>query len=200
MRDLHISPPWGPTVAPVHRGGNRDPGRWSCAQSHTGWGQSPPQNGTGRGPDRFQCGMRESPKQLGRSGIPRGEESRLTPSRGPVQRGSIKGWCGRLGGAATRGARNSTRPSLLGGRGEGGRAPGAGGEPARRGCCQGGHGGAGGGEGRILRVWGPPGPGGPAQTKATLSLAPLPRADLPGSVGPSGAGEGAGQVGQCPCP
>lgn len=41
---------------------------------------------------------------------------------------------------------------------------------------------------------------GPPQTKAILSLAPLPRADLPGLWGLQGAGEGEDRWGQHPCP
>lgn len=41
---------------------------------------------------------------------------------------------------------------------------------------------------------------GPPQTKAILSLARLPRADLPGLWGFQGAGEGEDRWGQHPCP
>lgn len=107
----------------------------------------------------------------------------LMPSRGPVQRGSCRCRCGRadikgnqewdppLPGGRKRGPggrRRANKEGLLPKRTQsswsgGSKSPECGGHVGLAGLSQ----------------------AGPAQTKATLSVASLPRADLPRSVGPS---------------
>lgn len=98
-------------------------------------GQSSPQSGVGRGTGRFPCGAGGSPVLVGWL-----EEQGSCPmaSRSPGLRGDHQAYGGR---ADVMG--NQVRdPPLHAGRKQGGRAQGAGGEPARRACCQRGYRGA----------------------------------------------------------
>lgn len=85
-------------------------------------------------------GVGESPVELGRSGVAREKEA----AQHPAGSGSHQGQCGKLGDAGVRGARNSTLPSLLKGRGEGRTL-----EARRRASQES-------GEGQISGVWGSP--------------------------------------------